>query len=106
MLQNTKGFHLIAGFAFCLLALSSFALAIRVSSFESVLTLLGYILVVVPPILMQDQINSIVGIQRGTTRVKGTSSVEQELRKYKDLLDKGLITPEEYEAKRRQLLGL
>ncbi|MBR7146263.1 MAG: DUF4234 domain-containing protein [Oscillospiraceae bacterium] len=61
---------------------------------------------IVPPILMQDQINSIVGIQRGTTRVKGTSSVEQELRKYKDLLDKGLITPEEYEAKRRQLLGL
>lgn len=68
--------------------------------------ILAIFISIVPPILMQDQINTIVGIQRGTTRVKSTSSVEQELRKYKDLLDKGLITPEEYEAKRRQLLGL
>lgn len=62
---------------------------------------------ILPPILMQEQINTIVGVQRGTTRVSSAAyGVEQELRKYKDLLDKGLITPEEYEAKKKQLLGL
>ena len=32
--------------------------------------------------------------------------VEKELAKYKDLLDKGIITQEEYDAKRKQILGL
>jgi len=32
--------------------------------------------------------------------------VEKELEKYKGLLDKGLITQEEYDAKRKQILGL
>lgn len=63
---------------------------------------------ILPPILMQEQINTIVGVQRGTVRVKsaGASGVEAELRKYQELLSKGLITQEEYEAKRKQLLGL
>ena len=34
------------------------------------------------------------------------SDVEKELNKYKDLFDKGLITQEEYDAKRKQILGL
>ncbi len=71
---------------------------------------------IVPPILMQEQINTILGVQRGTVRVKnaapraesaaGADRVAQELQTYKELLDKGLITQEEYEAKKRQLLGL
>ena len=32
--------------------------------------------------------------------------VEKELAKYKDLLDRGIITQEEYDAKRKQILGL
>ena len=32
--------------------------------------------------------------------------VEKELEKYKGLLDKGIITQEEYDAKRKQILGL
>jgi hypothetical protein len=32
--------------------------------------------------------------------------VEKELEKYKGLLDKGLITQEEYDTKRKQILGL
>ena len=33
-------------------------------------------------------------------------SVADEIREFKALLDEGLITQEEYEAKKRQLLGL
>jgi len=36
----------------------------------------------------------------------GQISVADELKKYKDLLDSGAITPEEYAAKKKQLLGL
>ena len=32
--------------------------------------------------------------------------VENELEKYKGLLDKGLITQEDYDAKKKELLGL
>ena len=35
-----------------------------------------------------------------------TPSVADEIRKYKELLDQGAITAEEYEMKKRQLLGL
>ena len=35
-----------------------------------------------------------------------TISAADEIRKYKELLDEGIITQEEYDAKRKQLLGL
>lgn len=38
--------------------------------------------------------------------VKGNNSNADELKKYKELLDSGIITNEEYEAKKKQLLGL
>ncbi|MBO5652993.1 MAG: SHOCT domain-containing protein, partial [Clostridia bacterium] len=34
------------------------------------------------------------------------SSNAEELKKYKDLLDAGIITQEEFDAKKKQLLGL
>lgn len=37
---------------------------------------------------------------------KGNSSDADELKKFKDLLDSGAITQEEFEAKKKQLLGL
>lgn len=40
-----------------------------------------------------------------TTIVQNTSDAD-ELKKYKDLLDNGVITQEEFDAKKRQLLGL
>ncbi len=40
-----------------------------------------------------------------TTVVQNTSNAD-ELKKYKDLLDSGVITQEEFDAKKKQLLGL
>lgn len=37
---------------------------------------------------------------------KATQSTPDDLKKYKDLLDTGVITQEEFDAKKRQLLGL
>jgi predicted Zn-dependent peptidase len=38
--------------------------------------------------------------------VAGTVSNADELKKYKELLDAGIITQEEFDAKKKQLLGL
>lgn len=40
------------------------------------------------------------------TEIRNQSSQADELKKYKDLLDSGAITQEEYEEKKKQLLGL
>ena len=42
----------------------------------------------------------------GIPTVKKRTDPADEIRKYKDLLDSGAITPEEYNAKKQQLLGL
>ena len=41
-----------------------------------------------------------------TPTAKAPTSSADELKKYKDLLDKGVITQEEFDAKKKQLLGL
>ena len=88
---------------------------------------------IVPPILMQDKINAIVTAdgcaapgasyaqpqaasqqapqqpQAAAPRRPGGAAyvdVPAELKKYKELLDMGAITPEEFEAKKKQLLEL
>lgn len=38
--------------------------------------------------------------------VRTQTGTADELKKYKDLLDKGVITQEEFDAKKKQLLGL
>ena len=43
---------------------------------------------------------------RGTTTVVNRSSNAEELSKFKKLLDEGIITQEEFDAKKKQLLGL
>ena len=43
---------------------------------------------------------------RGTTTVVNSSSDADELAKFKKLLDDGIITQEEFDAKKKQLLGL
>ena len=35
-----------------------------------------------------------------------TVDVKEELKKYKEMLDEGLITQEDYDAKKKELLGL
>lgn len=83
---------------------------------------------VVPPILMQDKINAIVtadGVpdqpaSGAQTRPAGRASAQQQtaassktdadtaeaLKTYKELLDSGVLTQEEFDAKKKQLLGL
>lgn len=65
---------------------------------------------IIPPILMQDKINAIVTapaaaqIKTGTVETK--NDTVEELKRYKELLDSGVITQEEFDAKKKQLLGL
>ena len=78
---------------------------------------------IIPPILMQDKINAIAtgggtgsytapqqpvqSRQAPVSRpVVGGIGAAEELKAYKELLDSGAITQEEFEAKKRQLLGL
>lgn len=83
---------------------------------------------VVPPILMQDKINAIVTTDgapdqpadSAQTQTAGRAPVRQQtaassktdadtaeaLKTYKELLDSGALTQEEFDAKKKQLLGL
>lgn len=83
---------------------------------------------VVPPILMQDKINAIVTTDNAPdqpadsaqTQTAGRAPVRQQaaassktdvdtaeaLKTYKELLDSGVLTQEEFDAKKKQLLGL
>ena len=51
-------------------------------------------------------INKRQGTQSGITVVKQDVSSAEELKKFKELLDAGIITQEEFDAKKKQLLGL
>ncbi len=42
----------------------------------------------------------------GTTVIQEKKSEADELRKFKELMDEGIITPEEFAAKKKQILGL
>ena len=75
---------------------------------------------IIPPILMQDKINAIATApsapQPASPYTAGQSTPQytpaqpaaaaDELKKWKDLLDQGAITEEEYNTKKQQLLGL
>ena len=81
---------------------------------------LSLFITIVPPIIMQNKLNQICKCEKQTTSVPEEKTVEQkaeakveintdktdEIRNYKKLLDDGIITEEEFEAKKKQLLGL
>lgn len=90
------------------------------SDLTTLCLILAIFVPVIPPILMQDKINAIASgggasytgtgytapqQPRRAPRAGGIGTAE-ELKAYKELLDSGAITQEEYEAKKRQLLGL
>ncbi len=88
------------------------------SDISALCLILSIFISVVPPIIMQDKINNIVKpktnvnttTSTGTTPTTNTNSstigVADEIKKYKDLLDAGVITQEEFDAKKKQLLDL
>ena len=104
------------------------------SDLSTLCLILAIFVAIIPPILLQDKINSIVEAeksggyaqqaqsqqaqqqawqqyraQQAQTQAQASSSaqnVAEQLKTYKDLADSGVITAEEYEAKKKQLLGL
>ncbi len=87
----------------------------RAKNIESDMATLCLILAIFVPvvaaILMQDKMNKIVktkGIRasENETAYGTTIGVADELKKYKELLDAGIITEEEFKTKKKQLLGM
>ena len=90
------------------------------SDISTLCLILSILVGIVPPIIMQDKINNIAkpksvvnanttpaSIQTSTPSDNQTSiGMADEIKKYKDLFDAGVITEEEFEAKKKQLLGL
>lgn len=91
------------------------AAAKGISSDMSTLCLILEIFVpIIPPILLQDKMNNIVmagnaqpiPTQNTPQKPAATLGTADELKTYKELLDSGVITQEEFDAKKKQLLGL
>ena len=74
------------------------------SDLGTICLILSIFVPIVPPILMQEKINSAVTAHKAPA--KAEDSGIDNLEKYKDLLDKGVITQEEFDAKKKQILGL
>ena len=55
---------------------------------------------------VEEQILKLSQNKGGTTVVQQATSPAEELKKFKELLDMGIITQEEFDAKKKQLLGL
>lgn len=92
------------------------------SDLTTLCLILAIFVPIIPPILMQDKINAIAA-GGGTPSTAGTAQQQpsrpapsrpaaagigaaEELKAYKELLDSGAITQEEFDAKKRQILGL
>ena len=76
------------------------------SDLGTVCVVLAFFVGFVPPILIQDKINSIVISNSKPMQKKDFLYNAEAIAKYKDLLDKGIITQEEFEAKKKELLAL
>lgn len=67
---------------------------------------------IVSPIIMQNKINEIVSGNTNLSKIDTNKNsttelgVADEIKKYKELLDEGIITIEEFDAKKKQLLNL
>lgn len=85
------------------------------SELATMCLILAIFVPIIPPILLQDKINALVTAPAGVHRaapeapkktVETKYDTVDELKRYKELLDSGVITQEDYDAKKKQLLGL
>jgi hypothetical protein len=84
------------------------------SDLSTLCLILAIFVPIIPPILMQDKLNNIAvagDVKTAPTREPHTADstvlgTAEELKNYKELLDSGVITQEEFDAKKKQLLGL
>lgn len=92
------------------------------SDLSTLCLILAIFVPIIPPILMQDKLNSIaMPVGSGTTQQpqqpqqpvyaaaqqpQTSTNIAEELKSYKELLDTGVLTQEEFDAKKKQLLEL
>ena len=84
------------------------------SDMATLCLILAIFVPIIPPILLQDKMNNIVRTnntqpvsrQEKETVNKETFGTAEQLKEFKELLDSGVITQEEFDAKKKQLLGL
>ena len=84
------------------------------SEMPTLCLILAIFVPIIPPILMQDKLNNIATAgdvkaapaQKAQTADRTVLGTAEELKNYKELLDSGVITQEEFDAKKKQLLGL
>lgn len=82
------------------------------SDLSTLCLILAIFVPIIPPILMQDKLNAIVAptaAPAAYTAPAAPASVSEaanDLLKLKELLDAGILTQEEFDAKKKQLLGL
>lgn len=84
------------------------------SDMTTLCLILAIFVPIIPPILLQDKMNNIAttndtpssSIPKVENENNTTLGTAEELKKFKELLDGGVITQEEFNAKKKQLLGL
>lgn len=84
------------------------------SDMATLCLILAIFVPIIPPILLQDKMNNIamandtqsISAPKAETVNGATLGTADELKKYKELLDGGVITQEEFDEKKKQLLGL
>jgi hypothetical protein len=84
------------------------------SDLSTLCLILAIFVVIIPPILMQEKINTIATAKTNANVYDSSThkaqqsqlGVAEELKKFKELLDNGIISQEEFDEKKKQLLGL
>lgn len=84
------------------------------SDMTTLCLILSIFVAIIPPILLQSVMNKIVTAnntqpvteQKVAVPEKAETDTTEELKKFKELLDSGVITQEEFDAKKKQLLGV
>lgn len=78
------------------------------SNLATLCLILEFVIAFVPPILIQEKINSIITAKpvENSSAKDTLIGVADELKKYSDLLEQGIITQEEFETKKNQLLNI
>lgn len=87
------------------------------SDITTLCIILAFFVGIIPPILMQEKMNTIASVENETVTPQAHNATmtatpranigaAEELKTYKGLLDSGVITQDEFDAKKKQLLGL
>lgn len=76
------------------------------SDMATLCLILGIFIPLVSCILMQDRVNVLCTTKTVKAMPQAEDTTVEQLKKYKELMDSGIISQEDYDAKKKQLLGL